>query len=130
MSTIDATELRQKYLAERDKRLRPDGNEQYVELTGEFAKYLDDPYVPPVTREPLTDEVTFAFIGGGFSGLLAGAKLKQAGIDDVLSYLHYPPPPRTRVSSTNPLERLNKEIRRWTQTHLQRRLHCWHCHQR
>jgi len=38
----------------------------------------------------------------------------EAGIDDVLSYLHYPAPHRTRVSSTNPLERLNKEIRRRT----------------
>lgn len=38
----------------------------------------------------------------------------EAGIDDVLSYLHYPLPHRTRVSSTNPLERLNKEIRRRT----------------
>ena len=38
----------------------------------------------------------------------------EVGIDDVLSYLHYPPPHRTRVSSTNPLERLNLEIRRRT----------------
>jgi putative transposase len=38
----------------------------------------------------------------------------QAGIDDVLSYLHYPPPHRTRISSTNPIERLNREVRRRT----------------
>jgi putative transposase len=38
----------------------------------------------------------------------------EAGADDVLSYQHYPLPHRTRVSSTNPLERLNKEIRRRT----------------
>jgi putative transposase len=38
----------------------------------------------------------------------------EAGIDDVLSYLHYPVSHRTRVSSTNPLERLNLEIRRRT----------------
>jgi transposase-like protein len=38
----------------------------------------------------------------------------EAGIDDVLSYFHYPAPHRTRISSTNPLERLNKEIRRRT----------------
>ena len=30
------------------------------------------------------------------------------------SYLHYPQPHRTRISSTNPLERLNLEIRRRT----------------
>lgn len=38
----------------------------------------------------------------------------EAGLDDVLSYLHYPQPHRTRISSTNPLERLNLEIRRRT----------------
>lgn len=38
----------------------------------------------------------------------------EAGIDDVLSYLHYPSAHRTRISSTNPLERLNLEIRRRT----------------
>lgn len=38
----------------------------------------------------------------------------EAGADDVLSYLHYPAPHRTRISSTNPIERLNREIRRRT----------------
>jgi cyclohexanone monooxygenase len=73
----------ERYLAERDKRLRADGNDQYIEIEGAFAEYADDPYVEPTEREPLTDEVTFAFVGGGFAGLVAGAKLKQAGIDDV-----------------------------------------------
>ena len=38
----------------------------------------------------------------------------EAGVDDVLSYLHYPAGHRIRISSTNPLERLNREIRRRT----------------
>jgi transposase-like protein len=38
----------------------------------------------------------------------------EAGIDDVLAYLHYPQPHRTRLSSNNPIERLNQEIRRRT----------------
>src|SRR5260370_815796 len=38
----------------------------------------------------------------------------EAGIDDVLSYLHYPQPHRVRISSTNTLERLDLEIRRRT----------------
>ena len=80
---IDKDALRSKYLEERDKRLRSDGNEQYVELTGQFAKYLEDPYVKPVERKPLHDDVTFVFIGGGFAGLLAGAKMRQAGLDDI-----------------------------------------------
>ncbi|MGZ4708929.1 MAG: flavin-containing monooxygenase [Acidimicrobiales bacterium] len=80
---IDHEALRARYRAERDKRLRDDGNEQYLQPTGRFASFLDDPYVERVEREPLSDEVTVALIGGGFAGLVTGARLKQAGIDDV-----------------------------------------------
>ena len=51
--------------------------------SGEFAHYLDDPYVAPIEREPLTDEVDVVVIGGGFGGLLAGARLREAGVDDI-----------------------------------------------
>ncbi len=80
---VDLAAIHRRYAAERDKRIRPDGNDQYIEPTGRYAHFLDDPYSTPVDRSPLTDEVTFAFIGGGFAGLLTGARLKQAGIDDV-----------------------------------------------
>ncbi|CAN0517487.1 unnamed protein product, partial [Scytosiphon promiscuus] len=36
-----------------------------------------------IERAPVTDHVKFAFIGGGFAGLVVGARLKRAGIDDV-----------------------------------------------
>jgi cation diffusion facilitator CzcD-associated flavoprotein CzcO len=81
---IDVEALRARYRAERDKRLRAEGNEQYVEVKGDFTRYLDDPYVEPgFNREPLTDEVEVVVIGGGFGGLLAGARLREAGIEDV-----------------------------------------------
>ena len=80
---FDPDALRAKYRAERDKRLRADGNEQYVEVVGDFARYLGDPYSAPIEREPLADTVEVAIIGGGFGGLLAGARLRQAGIDDL-----------------------------------------------
>lgn len=80
---IDERALRAKYRDERDKRLREDGNAQYLEPTGRFAHLLEDPYTERVEREPLHDDVTVAVIGGGFSGLVTGARLKQAGIDDV-----------------------------------------------
>ncbi len=81
---FDPDALREKYRAERDKRLRADGNQQYTEIAGEFAHYLDDPYVTPgYTRDPLTDEVDVAVVGGGFGGLLAGARLREAGVKDV-----------------------------------------------
>ncbi len=71
-----------RYRAERDRRLRPDGNDQYLEPRGRYAHFVDDPYVARVERAPRFDEVTVAFIGGGFAGLVTGARLKQAGIDD------------------------------------------------
>jgi cyclohexanone monooxygenase len=81
---FDPDGLREKYRQERDKRLRQDGNEQYVEVKGEFAHFLDDPYAEPgFEREPLFDEVEVLVIGGGFGGLLAGARLRQAGVEDI-----------------------------------------------
>ncbi|MFT5204587.1 MAG: cation diffusion facilitator CzcD-associated flavoprotein CzcO, partial [Candidatus Aldehydirespiratoraceae bacterium] len=80
---IDRETTHARYRAEREKRLRADGNEQYIEVTDQFARYVDDPYVARVEREPLDDEVTFAFVGGGFAGLVAGAALSSAGIADV-----------------------------------------------
>jgi cyclohexanone monooxygenase len=81
---FDPDALREKYRRERDRRLRPDGNEQYIEVTGQFAHFLEDPYVEPgFTREPLTDEVEIVVIGGGFGGLLAGARLRQFGVQDI-----------------------------------------------
>ena len=83
MTTIDIDALKQKYAEERAKRLRPDGNDQYIQLKDQLAHYLDDPYTPVSEREPKTDHVTVAFIGGGFAGLITCARLKEAGIDDV-----------------------------------------------
>jgi cation diffusion facilitator CzcD-associated flavoprotein CzcO len=82
-AAVDKDALRRKYLAERNKRLRPDGNDQYVRLTGRLEHYLADPYTPRIERAPKTDHVTVAFIGGGFAGLVTGARLKEAGVDDV-----------------------------------------------
>ncbi len=81
--TIDIEALKQKYAEERAKRLRPDGNDQYLEMTGRFGHYLDDPYVPVVERDAVHDHVTFAFVGGGFAGLLAAARVSEIGVDDV-----------------------------------------------
>ena len=79
---LQGAALREKYRLEREKRLRPDGNDQYLQPTGRFAHFLDDPYTEVTDRAPLTDEVTVAFIGGGFAGLTAGARLHDAGVAD------------------------------------------------
>ena len=80
---IDREALRARYRLERDKRLRPDGNDQYLEPTGRFADLVEDPYTERVEREPVHDHVTVAFIGGGFAGLTTGARLKEAGVESV-----------------------------------------------
>ena len=49
---FDPDALRDKYRQERDKRLRPDANDQYLELSGPFSHYLEDPYVQPTARAP------------------------------------------------------------------------------
>ena len=79
MRGVDKETLRHKYLQERDKRIRPDGNDQYHRLPAD----TEDPHTPFVERAPRTDHVTFAFVGGGFAGLVTGARLKEAGVDDV-----------------------------------------------
>ena len=83
MTVVDSGALRRRYAHERAKRLRPDGNDQYLEFKGQFADLLEDPYTERIEREPKRDHLTFAFIGGGFAGLVAGARLKEAGIGDV-----------------------------------------------
>ncbi|HTR57277.1 MAG TPA: NAD(P)-binding protein, partial [Casimicrobiaceae bacterium] len=80
---IDKEALLKKYRAERDKRLRADGNAQYKRLEDHYPEYAEDPYTPFVERAPKTDHVTFAFVGGGFGGLVTGARLVEAGIKDV-----------------------------------------------
>jgi cation diffusion facilitator CzcD-associated flavoprotein CzcO len=80
---FDPDALREKYRAERDKRIRPEGNDQYVEVKGDFSRYVDDPYVEPgFTRAPLHDEVSVLIIGGGFGGQIVAARLHEAGVRD------------------------------------------------
>jgi cation diffusion facilitator CzcD-associated flavoprotein CzcO len=81
---FDPAALRAKYRHERDRRLRADANEQYVEIAGDFRHYVDDPYVERgMTRAPLKDEVDALIVGGGFGGQLAAARLREAGVKDI-----------------------------------------------
>jgi cyclohexanone monooxygenase len=81
-AVFDPDAMREKYRTERKKRLRPDANDQYQQVNGDFAHFVDDPYVEPgFSREPLTDEIDVVVIGGGISGLLAGTRLRQRGVE-------------------------------------------------
>ena len=68
---FDPEALRERYRQERTKRLRPEGVNQYVEVKGDFSKYLDAPYPdldPHFTRAAVDEEVD-VFVGGGSSVL-------------------------------------------------------------
>ena len=81
---FDPAALRAKYETERLRRVRQDGNAQYVEIKGEFARYLDDPHVEPgFKRDPVVREVDALVVGGGFGGLLAASRLRAAGYEDL-----------------------------------------------
>ncbi|AOH87225.1 monooxygenase (plasmid) [Sphingomonas panacis] len=76
--------LRAKYAEERNRRLDPRKNEQFIEVTGEYRHFVDDPWIEaPITRGSIEEVVEALVIGGGFGGLLASAGLKKIGIDDI-----------------------------------------------
>ena len=86
--SIDFAALGQKYAVEREKRIRPDSNEQYVELddSGRWNKLAQDPWVdhaalnavPPVLQDG--DEIIkFLILGAGYGALLYAVRLIQAG---------------------------------------------------
>ena len=78
---FDPDQLRAKYREERDKRIRPDGNDQYVEVTGDFSRYVDDPYVAPgFNREAIEKQVEVLIIGGGFGDQVRISYLLKFGI--------------------------------------------------
>ncbi len=83
-AAFDPDALRARYREERAKRLRADGNAQYREITGELAHFLADPAATePDRREPCHDRVEVLIVGAGFSGLLAGAKLRDVGVESI-----------------------------------------------
>ncbi|OBG33065.1 NAD(P)/FAD-dependent oxidoreductase [Mycolicibacter heraklionensis] len=81
---FDPNALRDKYARERQRRLRNDGIDQYVEVAGHLARFAADPWADPgFTREPLSDEVDVAIVGAGFGGLLTGARLRELGVGSI-----------------------------------------------
>ncbi len=79
----DRAAVLDRYAEERRKRLRPEGLEQYARLEGALKHLAEDPFTPRTERGARTDHVDFAFIGGGFSGLVTCARLREAGIGTI-----------------------------------------------
>jgi cation diffusion facilitator CzcD-associated flavoprotein CzcO len=79
---IDIPALKERYRQERDKRMRPEGQEQYAppadHLTHDTS--IKDPFTPVVPRDAVTDEIDVAILGAGWTGILAAYHLTQAGV--------------------------------------------------
>ena len=86
---IDIPALREKYREERDKRIQQAGQKQYVQPVDDFAAvYEADPYTPFASRDPLSEDIDVAILGGGWSGILAGYHLSKAGVTNVRNIDH------------------------------------------
>jgi hypothetical protein len=82
--SFEADVLRVIYGRERQRRQPSDGVSQYVEMTGAFAQFAEDPWADACfSREPIDDDVDVALIGAGFGGLLTGARLRELGVRSV-----------------------------------------------
>src|SRR5690606_7712413 len=77
----DPDVVKAKYLAERDRRLVP-GRTAIRDLATDphLAHLRRDPFTPVVERAPRHDEVDAVIVGGGIAGVLAGARLREAGL--------------------------------------------------
>jgi len=84
LDEIDIPALQEKYRYERDKRINREGQKQYVRPVDDFADtYEGDPHMPIKPRDAIARDIDVVVLGGGLSGLMAGANLKKAGVDDV-----------------------------------------------
>lgn len=78
---LEIAGLKEKYREERDKRIRRDGQEQYVKPDEDVTHtYERDPYTPESPRQPVSEEIEVAVLGGGWSGIMAGVHLRLGGI--------------------------------------------------
>ncbi|MCX7284995.1 MAG: NAD(P)/FAD-dependent oxidoreductase [Novosphingobium sp.] len=81
---IDIPALREKYRIEKEKRLRKDGQGQYVALgKGGTGDYAIDPYNPVAPREAITEELDVLVLGAGWGGIIASYHLAREGVASV-----------------------------------------------
>ncbi len=82
---LDVDAIRARYDAERIKRLKPAGTDQYNFAEGKYAKFAEDPHAgAPPPRNSVQSEIDVLVIGTGIGGIQLGATLRQNGIDDFL----------------------------------------------
>ena len=84
---FDPDELALRYEKEREKRIHPNAEAQFLQISNDSLfsnKYLeDDPYSEKIERTPLKDKREVIIVGGGWVGMLTAARLIEAGVPDV-----------------------------------------------
>ncbi len=79
----DFQALEARYRLERERRLPGADDRRYHDMAEQFSPLLADPYTPRAERAPVHDAVDVLVVGGGFGGLLAAARLREAGADRI-----------------------------------------------
>lgn len=87
---VDPTRLAQikaRYEEERKKRLRDDGNAQFIEVakSAQYKRFVDDPWVDPAVVQPLrakfiNNRSEMLIIGAGWGGIQNAVRMIEAGI--------------------------------------------------
>ena len=82
--SFDRETVYARYQRERERRMVEGRNEIHDLTAGDvLARYREDPFTPVQEREPVSEEVEVAIIGAGMAGVVAGAKLRDAGVSRI-----------------------------------------------
>jgi cyclohexanone monooxygenase len=82
-AAVDAEAVRQRYEAERAKRLNAAGTAQFIFAEGQYAEFAQDPFAVAVApRESVTEDIDFLIIGAGIGGIQLAATLQKQGIEN------------------------------------------------
>ncbi len=87
---IDIPALKAKYREERAKRMRHDAQKQYAPPADPLSHDTieHDPYNPIVPRDAVNEDLDTLVLGGGWTGLLAGVHLRNAGVTNFRNIDH------------------------------------------
>ncbi|MBC2660411.1 NAD(P)/FAD-dependent oxidoreductase [Novosphingobium flavum] len=82
--TFDIPALREKYRIEKERRMRREGQAQYVRLgQGDTGDYAIDPYAPVAPRAALDEELDVLVLGAGWGGIKASYHLTKQGVTNI-----------------------------------------------
>ncbi|OAK93511.1 flavin-binding monooxygenase-like family protein [Phaeosphaeriaceae sp. SRC1lsM3a] len=84
---VDALQIEKRYGEERAKRLRDDGDSQFIDisLSPKFTSFLEDPWVIPEEVKEIgsmfpENRCKMLILGGGYGGLLNAIRMVEAGV--------------------------------------------------